>query len=127
MSEQLTLSPEVFHVKICRRQVKVRELGRVLDLVFSEKFSVLRKSLMNCHISSLRMSRGFCQAHRKIRGNGLVNFSGPWPKSGMMLNGFVYPLPALERHISGRESGLLPTPTKVQAPALKDLHSFNGT
>jgi hypothetical protein len=98
------------------RQAVARDLATALDRVFSARcydwLAKYGKSKGDCHISSLRMSQGFCPVLRKIRANGLANFSGPWPKSGMMQNGFVYPLPALARRMNGSGSVLLPTPTK---------------
>ena len=38
-------------------------------------------------------------------------FSGPWPRSGMMRSGTVFRLPTLARRIRGTEYGLLPTPS----------------
>ena len=38
-------------------------------------------------------------------------YSGTWLKSGMIVNGTLYPLPSVEHHTSENESGLLPTPT----------------
>lgn len=42
---------------------------------------------------------------------GLIEFSGPWPRSGMMRSGTVFRLPSLARRIRGIEFGLLPTPS----------------
>lgn len=114
--EQLTLSPEDFPAKTSVRQVVAQDLERALDRVFSEKcydwLAKYGKSKADFHISSLRTSHGFCPVLRKIRVNGLANFSTRWPKSGMMRNGFVSPLPALELRMSGKGYALLPTPTK---------------
>ena len=41
----------------------------------------------------------------------LTEFSGPWPRSGMMRSGTVFQLPTLARRIRGTEYGLLPTPS----------------
>ena len=42
---------------------------------------------------------------------GSTEFSGPWPRSGMMRSGTVFRLPTLARRIRGTEYGLLPTPS----------------
>ena len=42
---------------------------------------------------------------------GLMEYSGAFPKLGMMRSGAIYGPLKLERRISGRESGLCPTPT----------------
>jgi hypothetical protein len=46
-------------------------------------------------------------------GSGLAEFSGTWPRSGMMQSGIAYQLPALAPLTSGTGSGssLIPTPT----------------
>jgi len=41
---------------------------------------------------------------------GLAEFSGTWPRSGMMRNGIVYRLPPLVPRMSGKEYGSWPTP-----------------
>lgn len=43
----------------------------------------------------------------------LTVFSGPWPKSGMLVNGKIYALPMSERRTEESEFGLLPTPTRM--------------
>jgi hypothetical protein len=43
--------------------------------------------------------------------NGWGEFSGPWPRSGMMRNGIAYRLPTLAHRMSGTASGSWPTPT----------------
>ena len=43
-------------------------------------------------------------------GNGLSEFSGTYPRSGMMRNGTVYQLPTLAQSTKETESGYLPTP-----------------
>lgn len=42
-------------------------------------------------------------------------FSGPWPRSGIMLSGTVYQLPTLAPPTSEIGFGLLPTPRKCSA------------
>jgi hypothetical protein len=114
--EQLTLSLEGFPAKTSAAQVAALALERALDRVYSGKcFASLQKygkSKDDFHISYLKTSRGFSADLRKIRANGLANFSGPWPKSGMMQSGYVYPLPQSAHLINGNGSALLPTPTK---------------
>ena len=44
-------------------------------------------------------------------GGGLEQFSGAWPRSGMMRNGIAYQHPSLARRITGTGYGLLPTPS----------------
>jgi hypothetical protein len=39
-----------------------------------------------------------------------ADFSGTWPRSGMMRNGIAYQLPLLAHHTSGIVSGSWPTP-----------------
>ena len=50
-------------------------------------------------------------------GNGLSEFSGTYPRSGMMRSGTVYQLPNLARTITEIGSGLLPTPRSCSAMA----------
>lgn len=47
--------------------------------------------------------------------SGLSEFSGTFPRSGMMCSGTVYQLPNLARTITEIGSGLLPTPTTANA------------
>jgi len=48
-------------------------------------------------------------------GDGLAEFSGTWPRSGLMLNGTAYQRQTLERHTSGIAFGLWLTPRKQAA------------
>lgn len=50
---------------------------------------------------------------------GLAEFSGTWPRSGMMRNGIAYRLRTLVRRTSGSESGFLPTPQASDGTFLK--------
>jgi len=49
-----------------------------------------------------------CQ--QSIFGDSQV-YCSPWPKSGMMLNGQVYPLADLEHPTSAKDGSVLPTPS----------------
>ena len=53
---------------------------------------------------------------------GLSEFSGTFPRSGMMRNGTVYQLPNLARTITEIGSGLLPTPTVATIHASMEAH-----
>ena len=62
--------------------------------------------------------------------NTLDEFSGAWPRSGMMLNGYLYQLPKSERTTKGQDNGYWPTPTTGRAdqglsPSQFKRHSFN--
>ena len=46
--------------------------------------------------------------------NTLDEFSGTWPKSGMIVNGILYQRDMLEPFIEGRGYGFLPTPTALE-------------
>lgn len=111
MELPLMSSAEVSPVRISAARERRLELARKLA---ADCFAILSGSprILALPISFLRTSPGFSRDQRKARENGSVNFSGPWPRSGMMRSGFVSPLPPLERRTSGTESGLLPTPTK---------------
>ena len=109
--EWWTLFVEDSPAKICPRQAVCEELGKVLEAVYSGKCYALQVKPTDPS-SSLRMSIGFSLALRRKKANGSTTFSGPWPKSGMMRSGSVYPLPALVRHTYEKDFGLLPTPTK---------------
>ena len=58
--------------------------------------------------------------------SGLEEFSGTWPKSGMMRNGKCYLRPSLERGISEGVSLLLPTPTSAQDRTLLNAQKWEG-
>lgn len=45
-------------------------------------------------------------------------FLETWPRSGLMRHGQCFPLPMLEPHTSGKESGLWPTPVKTDGFAV---------
>lgn len=62
--------------------------------------------------SSWKTSQICFLAQANNQADGLAAYLGTWPSAGMMLNGNVYPLPALARRMKGTVSGLLPTPTK---------------
>jgi hypothetical protein len=53
---------------------------------------------------------------------GLSEFSGTFPRSGMMRSGTVYQLPNLARTITEIGSGLLPTPTVATIHASMEAH-----
>ena len=59
----------------------------------------------------LRMYRGYCQARTD---GSLEEYSGTWPKSGMMRNGLVSRLPILAHRTKGSGSLLLPTPMAAE-------------
>ena len=111
MSEQLTLFAEASLAKICRRQGIKKALEKALEAGFSGKCSDLQMNVA-VPLSSLKTSHGFLAGQRKIPGNGSMSFSSHWPRSGIMQNGSVLPLPALARRTNATEYGLLPTPTK---------------
>ena len=93
------------------QQARRLALARTLEAVYSGKcLDLLLKYAPS--LSSLKTSHGFSADQKKRLANGSGNFSGPWPRSGMMQNGLVLPLPALERRTSETASGLLPTPTR---------------
>ena len=56
-----------------------------------------------------RLSRSWKTQQTCLNGD-LEEFSGTWPRSGMMRNGIAYQLPTLARPISGIGYGLWPTP-----------------
>jgi len=49
---------------------------------------------------------------------GWTEYSGRWPRSGLMLNGIAYQLPPLVRRTSATESSWLPTPAASE-PGMK--------
>jgi len=58
-------------------------------------------------------------------GGGLAEFSGTWPRSGMMRNGTVFELAPLDCHSSVTVSGSWPTPTKSDGKRLSlKIHSL---
>lgn len=56
--------------------------------------------------------------------SGLPPCYGIWPRSGLMRNGIVYPLPTLAPRISGTGSGLLPTPVKADGD--RESETYGG-
>lgn len=112
--EQLMLLPLDFrenHVRTSAQRARRLALARELEAVYSGKCLDL---LMSCapSLSYLKTSPGFSADQKKRLANGSGNFSGPWPRSGMMQSGSVLPLPPLERRTSETACGLLPTPTR---------------
>jgi len=68
------------------------------------KFDPVTRSLKTSQISFL-----------ETKGNGLSEFYGTFPVSGMMRNGTVFQLPRLVRHTNEIECGLWPTPVAHEA------------
>ena len=111
MELPLTPSAAGSRAKICHQRAIRLALAKKLEAVYSGKcFGLLMQFAPS--LLSLKMSRGFLADQKKRLANGSGSFSGPWPRSGIMSNGFVLPLPPLERRTSATEFGLLPTPTK---------------
>ena len=57
----------------------------------------------------------------------LNKFAGRWPRSGMMRNGTLYPLPTSVRRTSANASGLWPTPTAHTAYDRNTKYCQGGT
>jgi len=57
---------------------------------------------------------------------GLDVFLGTWPKWGMMLDGECWEQMTLALHISGKESGLWPTPSSQEAGHIEGLTTKDG-
>lgn len=78
------------------------------------KFDPVTRSLKTSQISFL-----------ETKGNGLSEFCGTFPRSGMMRNGTVFQLPRLVRHTNEIECGLWPTPTATAnqfAPSVQERY-----
>ena len=69
--------------------------------------------------SSWRTSQACLVALANNQGNGLAEFSGTWPASGMMRNGKTYRRQPWALPIAASVSGLLPTPRKSMMPNSK--------
>ena len=111
MSDQLTLFAEDFPARTSRAQGSLRALMRS-GQAYGQKLSVWlatfdRKSF------SWRTSQTCWLAQASNQADGLAEFSGIWPRSGMMRSGIAYQLPTLAPLTSGTGSGssLIPTPT----------------
>lgn len=81
-------------------------MGR--EAVYSGRCSDLRESAGD-RSSYSRTARSLFP---EMEGIGLENFSGRWPKAGMMLNGQLLALEPLADRMSARGPVWLPTPTK---------------
>ena len=104
MSEQLMLSAEDFPV----RTSPTRDWERVWTVpgpAFGPTTGALLASF-DQPSSSWKTSQHFLD-------EGLTEFSGTWPRSGMMRSGIAYQLPPLVPLTDATGSGLWPTPTVV--------------
>ena len=77
------------------------------NLVFGQNCTELLAKLDQATQSWRMLQHSFLE----IEGDGLAQFSETWPQSGMMQDGNVYQLQALEHPTLETESSLLPTPT----------------
>ena len=73
-----------------------------------------------------RASRSWKTAQCSLFG-GLAEFSGTWPRWGLMLDGEFWELPTLARPTSESASGFWPTPTAVTATGGAALCKWGGT
>ena len=98
---QLSL-PEGFHVKMYRSEThrEKESMGRGQGSGWKCAVLLAKRG---------RLSRSWKTQQTCLNGD-LEEFSGTWPRSGMMRNGIAYQLPTLARPISGIGYGLWPTP-----------------
>ena len=98
---QLSL-PEGFHVKMYQSETHREKESTERGQDSGWKCAVLLAKRG-------RLSRSWKTQQTCLNGD-LEEFSGTWPRSGMMRNGIAYQLPTLARPISGIGYGLWPTP-----------------
>lgn len=89
-----------------------REWAKEQGLAYGQKLPVWLANYDH-DTSSWRTSQISLADQANGQEDGLEEFSGTWPRSGMMRNGTAYQLPTLEPGIGGTEYGRLPTPTKT--------------
>lgn len=109
-------SPEDFPAKISQLQDSkkaLREKGRACGQsapVYLGSFDPITQSLKTSQRSLV-----------EIRGDGFSEFSGTFPRSGMMRSGTVYQLDPLVPNINATESGSFPSPTAHDRHNVKNL------
>ncbi len=102
MSDQLTLFAEAFPARTSASQVRVQDL--------TERAAAYGRNTPEL-LASLDHASSSWRTSQYSLVEGLTEFSGTWPRSGMMRNGIAYQLPPLAPLTSATESGLWPTPT----------------
>jgi len=106
----LTSSAEAFPARIFQTPAFEEALRRNA-LAFGRRLPVWLASF-DRPTSSWRTSQLCLMAQLSGQGDGLAEFWGTWPRSGMMRSGTAYQLPTLAPLTSEIASGLLPTPRK---------------
>ena len=102
MSDPWTWLRQAFHVKTYHKQ------GKAPD--FPE--SVLGCSGISFDPFAWWDARGCCwRTWQRCAVEGWARYAGPWPRSGMTLNGIAYQRAPLVRLTRGTGYGLLPTPS----------------
>jgi hypothetical protein len=98
--------PEDFLVRTCPLPVRVPgSLENVPDSGLSTLALLARYDLA---------TQSWRTSERSLGGDS-IEFSGRWPKSGILRNGLTYELPTLERRTDGNASGLWPIPRSSDA------------
>ena len=98
--------PADSHAKISQSQETKQEYNTELVVAYGQSAPVCLGTF-NLNTPSLKTSQTFLMDTGEI---GLSEYSGTFPRSGMMRSGTVYQLPNLARTITEIGSGLLPTP-----------------
>ncbi len=113
-----TSSPEDSHAKTsaARADALASEMERAAAFM-PKSFDWL--ATYDLGSSSWRTSQACLVALVNNQGNGLAEFSGTWPASGMMRNGKTYRRQPWALPIAGSVSGLWPTPRKSMMPNSK--------
>lgn len=78
-------------------------------------------------IGEVRPRFAFVENSPMLTFGGLAEFSGTWPRWGLMLDGEFWELPTLARPTSESASGFWPTPTAVTATGGAALCKWGGT
>ena len=104
-------SQEVSPAKTFQSQETKQEYKTEREAGYGQSAPVLLGSF-DLNTPSLKTSQTFLMESGEL---GLSEFSGTFPRSGMMLSGIVYQLPNLARTTTEIGSGLWPTPTAHNA------------
>ncbi len=124
MELPLMSSREASHAKTLAMPATRTELATEPAAAFTQKSSGWLANY-DQNSSSWRTSQHCFLDQATGQGGGLAEFSGTWPRSGLMRSGTAFALAPLDCHKSVTVSGCWPTPTKSDGKRLTlKLHSL---